>query len=71
MTTETEERLKKMRFWLIGTFLILAAAIVAFGIVVPGLLSQTRYLVGLVVAAALTVASYYGYRLYLGHSNQG
>lgn len=65
MTTETEERLKKMRFWLAGTFLILAAAIVTLGIVVPGLLSQTRYLLGLVVAAALTEVSYYGYRFYV------
>ncbi len=68
MTTETEERLKKMRFWLTGTFLILAAAIVTLGIVVPGLLSQTRYLLGLVVAAALTVVSYYGYRFYVTRS---
>jgi hypothetical protein len=65
MTTQLNERLKKMRYWLLGTFLILAAAHITMGMVIPGLLGQTRYLMGLAIAAVLTVAFYYLYRMYL------
>lgn len=65
MTAELNERLKKMRFWLLGTFLILAAAHITLGLIVPGLLGQPRYLLGLGAAAVLTVIFYFLYRLYL------
>jgi hypothetical protein len=65
MSEEKAEMLSKMRYWLIGTFLILAAAIITVGLIVPGLLGQPPYLMGLLVAAALTTAWYFGYRTYL------
>jgi hypothetical protein len=65
MSDEKTEMLSKMRYWLIGTFLILAAAIITVGMVVPGLLGQPLYLLGLFVAGALTVMWYFGYRMYL------
>lgn len=65
MSEEKTEMLSKMRYWLIGTFLLLAAAIVTVGLIIPGLLGQPLYLLGLLVAAALTVIWYFGYRMYL------
>ena len=65
MTDETTKLLHMMRFWLTGTFLILGAAHITIGAIIPGLLAQPIYLLGIAVAAALTILWYFGYRWWL------
>ncbi len=62
-------KLKLMRFWLFGTFIIIFAAATVYvgGAVGAGLsiLSELNYWLAMLVAALLCVAWYYIYKWYL------
>ena len=62
-------KLKLMRFWLFGTFIIIFAAATVYvgGAVGTGLsiLSELNYWLAMLVAALLCVAWYYIYKWYL------
>ncbi len=57
-----------MRFWLIGTFLIICVATTAYLVVLTGRVLSTAFQVSLPVwgiTAVLCIAWYYIYKLYL------
>ena len=63
-----EDKLRMMRFWLFGTFVILFAAITAYFGYIAGLaiFKNLYYWIFIVVAAVLCVAGFYIYKSYLG-----
>ncbi len=66
MSEDTAKRLRVVRFWLIGVFLIILAALIAFGFVFPGLFSELYFYLGIVFAAVLFIVFYFVYRWWLG-----
>ena len=66
---ENENKLKLMRFWLFGTFLIVqAAATIYVGSVVgtgTAIFSDFRYWIAFVVSALLCVLAFFIYSKYL------
>ena len=68
MEEDKAGRLRMMRFWLIGVFLIILAADITIGIIFPGLLRELYFWLGLIVAAVLVVAWYFIYKWWLGRS---
>jgi hypothetical protein len=68
MAEDKDSRLRMMRFWLIGVFLIILAADITIGFIFPGLLRELYFWLGLIVAAALIVAWYFIYKWWLGRS---
>jgi hypothetical protein len=68
MEEDKAGRLRMMRFWLIGVFLIILAADITIGIIFPGLLRELYFWLGLIVAAVLIVAWYFVYKWWLGRS---
>ena len=65
MTETIGKRLRLMRFWLMGTFVIIATAQVTVGFVIPGLNREPTYWVGLLISAVLFVIWYFAYRWWL------
>ncbi|MGD2252682.1 MAG: hypothetical protein PVF70_07185 [Anaerolineales bacterium] len=63
MSEETAKKLKLMRFWLIGAFLIILVAVILIALYVPGLMGQLYYWLGLVIAAAIFTIVYFIYKL--------
>jgi len=74
---DKEKKLKMMRFWLVGAFAILFAAITLFGGYVftaigvftsmsVSIFSSVQYWIFVVATAVLCVAAYYVYKWYLG-----
>jgi magnesium-transporting ATPase (P-type) len=63
-----ENKLKMMRFWLFGTFVILFAAITVYFGYIQGISVFTNlyYWIFIVVALVLCVAGFYIYKGYLG-----
>ncbi len=68
MEEDKAGRLRMMRFWLIGVFLIILAADITIGVIFPGLLRELYFWLGLIVAAVLVVAWYFIYKWWLGRS---
>jgi hypothetical protein len=68
MEEDKAGRLRMMRFWLIGVFLIILAADITIGIIFPGLLRELYFWLGLIVAAVLIVVWYFVYKWWLGRS---
>jgi hypothetical protein len=66
MSEETTKLLNLMRFWVFGTFLIIAAAVIVAGFFIPGLFKEMFYWLGLIIAAVLCVVWYYAYKWWLG-----
>ena len=65
MTEHEDNSLKLMRFWLVGVFVIVAAAMITMGFVIPGLIRETFFWLGLLAAAVLTVIWFYFYRWWI------
>ena len=68
MEEDKAGRLRMMRFWLIGVFLIILAADITIGVIFPGLLRELYFWLGLIVAAVLIVVWYFIYKWWLGRS---
>ena len=51
---------------MIGVFLIILAALIAFGFVFPGLFSELYFYLGIVFAAVLFIVFYFVYKWWLG-----
>jgi ABC-type cobalamin transport system permease subunit len=68
MSEDKSKRLRVMRFWLIGVFLIILAAYVTLGFVFPDslLLRELNYWLGLIFAAVLFAVWYFVYKWWLG-----
>jgi hypothetical protein len=66
MAEEKASRLKMMRFWLIGVFLIILAADITVGFIFPQLLRELYFWLGLIIAAVLVAAWYFIYKWWLG-----
>jgi hypothetical protein len=62
MSEETVKKLKLMRFWLIGVFLIILVADILVALYMPGLMGQIYYWLGLVFAAAVFTIWYFIYK---------
>lgn len=69
MSDEKTKMLKLMKFWLFGTFIIIFAAATVYvgGVLGTGLqiLRELYYWLAIIIAAALCVACYYGYKWWL------
>ena len=65
MSEENAKKLRVVRFWVVGVFLIIAAGTIAFGFVIPGLMRELLFWLGLLLAAALCAIWYFGYRAWL------
>ena len=59
-----DKKLKLMKFWLFGTFVILVTAITIYLGMFAGvsLFSEWRYWLGVVIAAVLSIGSYFLYQ---------
>ena len=70
MSEDTPKRLRVMRFWLIGVFLIILAALLTIGFVFQGaglaLFRELYFWLGLIIAAVLIVAWYFLYKWWIG-----
>ncbi len=66
---EKENKLKLMRFWVFGIFIIIVAgATIYIGSVVgsgTAIFSEMRYWIAIIIAAFLSVLTYYAYTKYL------
>ncbi len=63
---ENTKKLKLMRFWLFGTFVIFAATIiVTVGWLVGGAQALTLSLPSVAFVAVVCVAAYFGYRWFI------
>jgi len=66
---EKDKKLKLMRFWIFGTFIILVAgATIYVGTVVgagTALFREMRYWIAIIVSALICVIWAYGYKKYL------
>ncbi len=69
---DQEKKLKLMRYWLFGAFLIIFVAALVYigGVLGTGLLilGQLNFWLALIIAAILFIASYYIYKWYLNKS---
>jgi hypothetical protein len=70
MADDKSKLLRLMRFWLIGTFLILLAAVLIVGLQIPGLFSEPRFWIGVGVIAVLCGAWYFIYKWYIGRKQE-
>jgi len=66
-----DKKLKLMRFWLFGTFLIVFAAATVFigQFVGTAIFVDWRYWASLVITAALCVGAFFVYKSYLDKQN--
>lgn len=66
---DKDKKLRLMRFWIFGSFVIIfaAAAVYVGGAVGTGLaiLGELNFWLAFIIAAALSVAAYYLYKWYL------
>jgi uncharacterized membrane protein YiaA len=66
---EKDNKLKLMRFWIFGVFIIIVAGTTIYiGSVVgagTAIFSEMRYWIAIIVTALLSVISYFGYAKYL------
>ncbi len=66
---EKDNKLKVMRFWIFGAFIIIvASATLYIGSVVgtgTAIFREMRYWIAIFISALLCVISYYGYHKYL------
>ena len=66
---DKETKLKLMMYWIFGTFVIIwASATIYIGRVIgvgTAIFSQLGYWLAVIISALLSVASFYGYKLYL------
>ena len=62
MSEESAKKLKLMRFWLIGAFLLILVADILIALYMPGLMGQLYYWLGLVFAAAVFTIWYFVYK---------
>ena len=67
MSEEQTKRLRLMRIWLFGTFVIVAAAVAVYGGFFTGvfILQSTGYWLIVGITAVLCVAVYFGYQWWL------
>jgi hypothetical protein len=65
MSEENAKRLRVVRFWLIGVFLIILAALVSFGFIFPDLFGELYFWLGIIAAAILFIAYYFLYRWWI------
>lgn len=65
MSEENEKKLRVMRFWVIGVFLIIVAAAISVGFAIPGLIRELYFWLGVGLAAVLCAAWYLGYRAWI------
>lgn len=69
-----DEKLKLMRFWLFGTFVIVFAAVSVYvgGVLKTGLLifTQTRFWIAMLIVAVLCIAWYYIYKALLSRKQE-
>ncbi len=69
---DQEKKLKLMRYWLFGAFLIIFVAALVYigGVLRTGLLilGQLNFWLALIIAAILFIAFYYIYKWYLNKS---
>ena len=69
MSDEKTKMLNLMKFWLFGTFIIIFTAATVFVGKVMGtgllILRELYYWLAMIIAAALCVACYYGYKWWL------
>ena len=69
MTEQEGSNLKLMRFWLVGVFVIIAAAMITMGFVIPGLIRETLFWVSLLATAVLTLVWFYIYRWWVARQS--
>lgn len=67
---EKTKQLNLMRFWLFGSFVIIAAALVTVGFFIPGLMQELFYWLAIAAAAVITVFWYFIYRWWLGRKGE-
>lgn len=65
MAEDIAKRLRMMRFWLIGVFLIVLAADISIAILFPRLLQEPFFWLGLIVAVALVALWYFVYKWWI------
>ncbi len=65
MSEEKEKTLRLMKFWLIGTFVIILGAMIALGFVIPGLMRESNFWWGIAVAALACGGWYYLYKAWV------
>ncbi len=70
MDDDKAKRLRTMRFWLIGVFIIIFAAYITLGFVFPGLLllRELLYWLALIIVAVLFVIWYLVYKWWLART---
>ncbi|NSW52620.1 MAG: hypothetical protein HPY85_08970 [Anaerolineae bacterium] len=64
---EDEKKLKLMRFWLFGTFVIIFAAATIYVGQFTGMaiFKEWRYWLSMAIAAALCVGAFFGYKAFI------
>ena len=66
---EMDKKLRLMRFWLLGAYIIILSAVTVYLIAGLGLgapiLREINYWLAWVIVAVLFVVTYYGYKWYL------
>jgi putative flippase GtrA len=62
MAEDIAKRLRMMRFWLIGVFIIILAADITIAFLFPWLLRELFFWLGLIIAAALIAITYFVYK---------
>lgn len=66
---EIDKKLRLMRFWLLGAYIIILVAVTVYLIAGLGLgapiLREINYWLAWVIVAVLFVVTYYGYKWYL------
>ncbi len=71
---EKDNKLKLMRFWIFGTFIIVVASVTIYmgSIVGTGtaIFREMRYWIAIIVSALLCCIWYYGYHKYLGRKEK-
>ena len=71
---EKDKKLKLMRFWIFGTFVILVAgATIYIGSIVgtgTAIFREMRYWIAIIVSALLCVIWAYGYKMYLDRKEE-
>lgn len=66
MDERNQKKLKLMRFWLIGIFAIIAAALVSFWFVITGSVREPMLWLALLLSAVLMLIWFFLYRWWLG-----
>ena len=65
MAEDIAKRLRMMRFWLSGVFLIILAADISIAVIFPGLLRELFFWLGLIIAAVLIALWYFIYKWWI------